>query len=175
MNPAFLYAGLGALSPALGHLFGGGGTDYKKLWAMLQQMAGPGALQADTQKLYSMGLASPGFQNQLQGINLAGNQFTQNYNAMQGAQGFNGAGVRSGVGNVGSAAAPAMSSLHRGQAYGDLWNNSQQMALQGLLARMNALQGMNTGMHPQDLTRQLFGGALSGYSQYLGLNALKGK
>jgi hypothetical protein len=175
MNPAMLYGGLAALSPALGHLFGGGGPDYKQLIAMLQKNFGVDALKGDTQKMYQLGLSSPGFQNQLQGINLAGNQFNQNYAAGQAAQGFGGDSARSGVGQVGSAAAPAMSSKHRGQAYGDLYGRSQQLAMQNLLARLQAMQSMQPGMGSQDLTRQLFGGALSGFGQYLNLNALGGR
>lgn len=168
--------GQALLSPLFGKLFSGGGPDYTQILALLSRYFGPQVLQQDTQRLYSMGLASPGFQNQLQGINLAGNQFTQNYAAGQARQGFTGSGVRSGVGQVGAAAAPTLSSLHRGQAYGDLWSNSQNNALQLLMGRLGAFGGgrLQPGMGSMDLTRALFGAGLSGLSDYYGNKGLSG-
>jgi len=163
------------LSPLFGKLLAGGGPNYENLIRMMQQNYGPGAVMKDAQKYYTMGLASPGFQNQLQGINLAGNQFNQNYAAGQASQGFGGDSVRSGLGQVGSAAAPGLSSIHRGQAYGGLWDNSQKQAYEGLMEQMKMLAGLKPAQGSGDLASQIFGGGASALGNWLKLKALAGQ
>ena len=175
MSP-FGWAGLGL--GALGGFAGlagltSGGPDYAKMAAMLQRLYGPQALQRNTQQLYQMGLGSPGFQNQLQGINQASNMFNQNLGARLGAQGFGGGSVRSGVGTVGQAAAPSLSSSAKGQAYGGLWNQSQQMALQQLMAQMQALQGLQAGPTWGQQFGNLLGAGMQAGGQYLGLQGMR--
>jgi hypothetical protein len=171
MGPlAAIGIGTGAAS-MLSPFLSGGGPDYAKLSAMLQRLYGPQALGRDTRQLYGMNLGSPGFQNQLGQINLAGNQFSQNFNSALGRQGMGGDSARSGVGTVGQAGAPQMSSLHRGQAFGDLWNQSQNMALQNLMGRLGALGGLSSGPSSQDMFRSIFGSGIGAAGQYLGLAA----
>ena len=165
-------AGLGVVGGLAG-LAGmtSGGPDYSQLIQLMQRYYGPQQLQKNTQQMYQMGLGSPGFQNQLAGINLAGNQFAQNLAARQGAQGFGGGTVRSGVGTVGQAAAPTLSSSAKGNAYGQLWQNSQQMALQQMMAHLQALQGLQPGMGFGNQFGNLLGAGMQAGGQYLGLRA----
>lgn len=150
-----------------------GGPDYGQLIQLLQKHFGPQQLQQGTQQMYQMGLGSPGFQQQLQGINSASNQFNQNLGARLGQQGFGGGSVRSGVGTIGQAAAPSLSSSTKGSAYGQLWNQSQQMAMQQMLAQMQALQGMQAGPTWGQSFGNLLGSGMQAGGQYLALQGLR--
>ena len=152
-----------------------GGPNYQQMIDLINKNYGMGQLQQRTQQMYQMGLGSPGFQNQLQGINQAGNMFNQNMAARLGAQGFGGGSVRSGVGTVGQAAAPSLSSAAKGAAYGNLFSNAQAQALQHMMAQMQMLQGMQPGPTWGQQFGNLFGAGMQAGGQYLGLKALRGK
>lgn len=147
-----IFGAIGALSGALGGLFG-----RQKLPSAqdLQRLFGPAALSGDIQKLYDYLSKSQGFQSQLTQNNLNAQNFQNNLAANLGARGL----TTTGVGAIANAAGQSAYATGEQALRGGLFNQAGDLAQQNLLARLQAYQSfqqqqatMPTGL------QSLFGG-----------------
>lgn len=116
---------------------------------------GPGALSADTMKLFQFLSQSPEFQAMLGQNAQAGQQFGSNLTAGLSQRGLQ----TSGIGTIANAAGQSATSAGESALRGGLFGQSMDSALKLLLSRLSAYSQFKTAQANQpSLFSQIFGG-----------------
>jgi hypothetical protein len=158
--------GLAGLS-AISSLFGHKAPKQFSSGAIASQF-GPDALNKDYQRLFSLMASNPGFQGQLAGINMAGQNLGQGLAASFANRGL----TSSGVGTIAQNLGNATGGFETNRAVGELSGNALTAAQQSLMERLRAwaaLQGQSIGQPSgiDSILGSLFGAAgpaIAGYS-----------
>jgi len=153
-----LALGLGGMS-LLGGLFGGkkgGGLDAKTL----ERLFGPGAISADTMKIYQMLSQSPQFRQMLLQNSIQGSQFQNQLSGNLAQRGLS----TSGIGSIANAAGESATQTGETALRGGLFGQSMDTAMQSLMSRLGAYsQGQQVGMQQPTGFQQMFGNALGAF------------
>lgn len=136
-------------------------ADYAK---ELASKFGVGQMTNDTQRLYQFLLTSPQFQQAMTENNLAGAQASNDISAGLAARGLS----TSGIGTVSSALGKSAAAVGGGALKGGLFGTAGNMAVQNLLARLQAFSNYKTAKANQpSFLESLSGGVIGGIGSVL--------